>query len=350
MADSATTPQERVRIFDRQGFPLAEFSARVERSWVIGGEGRASFSYPSRKTDIVNGRVLNFGNWLLVQNSALPAWVGVLDEPLDWDTREVDIKAYSPEHVFGQRRGPLEEKLTGSAGTIFEKILQHVNEPEQTILQPGNIWRGGPQREETVNPTPLDEDLRRLQERSLEEYQFTPVIFGGVLQVRVDWLAQLGIDTGFLLHEGKEGGNIKADKKLMVEDGPIYNEILGYGDGETWESKPTVTVRDQESIGKYGLRQYAKSFSGVTDVTTLTENANQLLLDNKQPKRRFRINALNIGDTFKYISLGNRFQLQLQNLGFTGGTLGFKTTIRILGMSYDSSEKNVIGLVVEEVL
>lgn len=350
MADTSTTPQERVRIFDRQGYPLAEFRARVERSWVIGDEGRAQFEYASRKTNIVNDTVIRPGNWLVVQNSALPTWAGVIDEPLEWDTRSVTVRAYTPEHIFSQRRGPLEEKLTGSAGTIFEKLLQYVNEAEQTILKPGNIWRGGAQREETINPTPLDEDLKRLQERSLEEYQFHPIVLGGILQVQADWLAQLGVDTGFMLHEGKEGGNVKAEKKIMVEDGPIYNQVLGYGDGETWISKPNVTVRDQESIGRYGLRQFSKSFSGVTDISTLTENANIALADVKQPKRLFRLTALNVGNTFSYLSLGNRMQLQFQNIGFTGGAAGFKTTIRILGMSYDPEDKNEINLVVAEVL
>lgn len=350
MADPNAIPLDRIRIFDRSGNPLIEFNTRVSRSWVIGDEGRASFSYASRKSDVVNERALQFGNWLLVENSVLPSWVGVLDTPREWGTREVTVRAYTPERVFSWRRGPLEEKLTGSAGTIFEKILQYVNAAEQTILQPGDIWRGGAQREETINPTLLHEDLKRLQERSQEEYQWRPAVFNGQLAVYADWLDLLGFDTGALLHEGREGGNIKTERRVMIEDGPIANDLLAYGDGETWQSKPAVSVVDNESIGLYGRRQESKYYSGVTNTQTLTENGSEYVSQSKQASRTFRITALNVGDTFRFIGLGNRLTLTFQNIGFSQGTLGFSTLVRILGMAYDPDERNQISLVVGEVL
>ena len=77
MADPNNTPQDRVRIFDRTGKALAEFRTSVNRSLVIGDEGRAQFDYPSRKREVVNYDVLRPGNWLFVQNDSLPPWVGV---------------------------------------------------------------------------------------------------------------------------------------------------------------------------------------------------------------------------------------------------------------------------------
>lgn len=351
MGNSQTYPQERVRIFDRNGYPLAEFRADVSRSLVIGEEGRAEFTYPSRKTDVVNERVLQYGNWLLVQSDVLPDWVGVIDTPREWSPRAVAVHAYTPERVFSWRRGPLERKLTGSAGAIFSQLLVTVNQAEATVIRDGNIWRGGIQREETINPTPLSEDLQRIYERSGEEYNWRPTTDNrGMLIVYADWVSRIGVDTTALLHEGKSGGNIEALNNIMVEDGEIVNDILAYGDGMSWTSKPNETVRDTTSIHTYGLRQVGMEFTGVTNKTTLRDNGNANLLLNKNPSRTYHVNALNVGGTFSWIGLGNRLTLRFENIGFTGGPVGFETSVRIVGLHVDSSEKNKVELVLDEIL
>jgi hypothetical protein len=348
MADSSTVPVDRIRIFDREGFPLAEFRASIPRSFLIGDEGRAAFTYPSRKTQIVNKDVLRFGNWLLIENSLLPPWVGVVDVPREWDARRVTVTAYTPERVFSWRRGPLEERLTASPGAIFEKLLQYVNSAEATIIRLGNIYRGGLQMEETINPTKLNEDLKRIWERSGEEYQWRPVVGAdGKLTVLADWQSRIGADTGILLQEGKHGGNIEATGNIMVEDGPIVNDLLAVGDGESWTSRPTQTIVDTTSRGEYGLRQDSKEYSGVTNLQTLADNGAKEIAAFAQPANAFQINALNIGNTFSYIRLGNRFALQLENIGFYGGGVGYSTTVRVLAMSYSPDTKNKIQLVVE---
>jgi hypothetical protein len=351
MANSQTYPQERVRIFDREGFTVAEFRASVERSLVIGGEGRAEFNYPSRKTDIVNDKVLRFGNWLLVESDSLPAWVGVIDTPRAWSPRVVAVHAYTPDRVFGWRRGPLEEKLVGSAGAIFEKLIVKVNQPETTVIRAGDIWRGGVQMEETINPTPLAEDLQRIVERSGEEYSFRPETdSSGRLVIYADWVQRLGEDTTALLHEGKGGGNIESLNDVFVEDGDIVNDVLAYGDGLSWKSKPTQIVSDPKSGQRYGLRQTSEAFSGVSNTTTLKNNGTERLQQSAETIKLFHVNALNVGDTYKYLRLGNRLALRLENIGFIGGGLGFETNVRIAGMVMSSEEKNVVELVLEEVI
>lgn len=352
MADPNTTPQDRIRIFDRNGFPLAEFRASVERSWVIGKAGRALFNYPSRKTDVVNEKVLQFGNWILVENSQLPPWVGVIDTPRHWTARQVAVHAYTPERVFSWRRGPLEERLTGSAGTIFENLLAKVNAAEATIISAGQIWRGGAQRSETLNPTALNDDLKRLVERSGETYRWRPVVNElGKLVVFADWLENIGVQTGSMLQEGKHGGNVESVSNLLVEDEEIFNDILGYGEGLTWNTRPIAVLQNNESMGKYGLRQKGFEFSGVSEIATLVNNTQQKLSDLKQPLRTFHLYALNVGDTFKFINLGFLLKLRLQSAGFFSGSVGYETNIRIIGMAYDPQQsKNKIELTVEEII
>jgi hypothetical protein len=351
MGDSQTVPVDRIRIFDRTGSPVAEFRASAKRSYVVGDTGRLQFQYPARKTDVVNEDVLVFGNWILVQNSVLPPWIGVLDTPRTWSSRNVVVSAYTPERAFGWRIGPLEEVLTGSAGTIFEKLLQKVNIAEPTILRAGSIWRGGTQRQMTVNPSPLNEYLQELWERSGEDYTWgASITADGKLLVYGHWFPFLGAETGVLLHEGIGGGNIEATGTVLVEDGPIVNSVFAYGEGETWQSKPNVTVTQAPSVGKYGLRQEGVEYSGVADMTTLQENGKQHVLEFRRPARSFSVTAINVGDTFKHIKLGNIFTLQLQSVGFTDGQTGYTSRVRIVGMSFNPETPNKIQLVVREVL
>lgn len=308
------------------------------------------FTYSSRITDICNERVLQFGNWLLVESADLPPWVGVIDLPRKWGAREVQVYAYGPERVFGWRRGPLEELITGSAGVLVTKILQYVNAPESTIIREGNIWRGR-SREQTLNPKPLNEYLADVADRSGEEYNWRPSAdANGKLIVFLDWFERLGITTSALLHEGKGGGNVEAVGNIMMEDGEIYNDVLAVGEGLAWASRPTATSVDHVSIGKYGRRQTTEEYGGVSQTSTLVEHGREVLKQNAEPPRTFHLNALNVGDTWKYIALGNVLSLQFQNVGFLGGGLGFQTQVRITGMRYDPADKkNALELTTEEI-
>lgn len=346
-----TVPQDRVRIFGRDGTPIAEFRAKVERSYAIGDEARAQFSYASRITDIVNDNVLNFGNWILVENTYLPPWVGVIDTPRASSPRAVTVSCYTPEHVFGWRRGPTEVVKNGSAGALFRYMLELVNTAETTIILAGNIDETGTRRQETFNPTALNVDLERVYERSQEEYQWRPVVNDtGRLVVYADWMPRLGIDTSVLLHEGKEGGNLEVNNNLLVEDGPIANDVLGYGDGVTWLTKPKVNITNDASIFKYGLRQKSEGFDGVTSPQTLKDNTDEYVHLHKRPTRTFSATAINVGDTFNFMGLGNTLTLQLQNAGLYEGGTGLQTRVRIRGMYYNPDSKNKLSLVVEEII
>jgi len=349
---SQSVPQERIRIFNRERYPIAEFRASVERSWALGDEGRAQFSYPSRKTDIVNQKVLQYGNYILVESTALPPWVGVIDTPREWSAQKVTVKAYSPEKIFSWRRGPLERVFTNTpAGSLFEYLVNLVNAAQPTALKLGNVWKGGQPRQETFNPNPLSEELRRIQERSLEDYTFRPLVEAdGRLTIFADWYLRVGFDYDVLLHQGRHGGNIETVDRIMIEDGDIANDILGYGEGITWVSKPASIIVDPPSIQTYGLRQSSISYDGVTTVNGVSNNLVEEISNTKNPVNRFEINAINVGDTFKYVGIGNSLKLQLQNVGFQNGSIGYQARVRIIGMSYNpENAKNKIKLIVEEV-
>lgn len=341
-------PVDRVRIFDRAGSMLAEFKARVERSWALSSEGRAQFTYATRITDIVNPKVLNFGNWLLIENDTLPTWVGVIDTPRSWSARNVTVSAYTTEHVFSWRRGEIETSRYTAAGNIFEYLLYLVNVKEPTIISKGIIDNSGVIMSETINPTSVSDVLKRIQSRSQEEYSFRPVVNdAGRLTVFADWSKRVGVDTSALLHEGKGGGNIEQVGGILVEDGPIVNDYIAYNDAMTWGSKLIKQEFNRQSISDYGLRQGGGEYSGVTRGTTMRQHAAGFIRRNGTPRGIFRINALNVGETFKYLAIGNRLFLQFQSSGFSGGGLGYEARVRVIGMHYDSANKNKINMTVE---
>lgn len=348
----STAPKERVRIFNRAGVELAQFRAAVSRSWVIGGEGRATMTLASRKTEYVNDLVLRSGNWLLVENDTLPEWVGVIDLPREWSARQVTVNAFSPERVFAQRIGPLEETVKGPAGALFADLIKRVNKTELTLIRPGNIWTGGPVQENILHPYLLSQALSTIQKLSLEEYAWRPVItYNGILNVYADWFYQLGTQVSAPLIEGKAGGNIENGGAEMVEDGTICNSIFGYGPGTTWASRPSKTNYSQNnSVERAGLRQTSKDYGYISALDVIEKSNIAYLRKNSYPTRNFNVTALNRGDTFKFMQLGNRLPLSLQSVGFTGDSIGIETNVRILGMYYNPIDGQKIKLVLQELL
>jgi hypothetical protein len=341
----AETTKDRIRIFDRDGRSLAEFRAAVSRSWALGLEGRANMLLASRKTDYVQRGILEFGNWLLIENDTLPAWVGVIDTPRIWSARTVEVNAYTPERLLSWRRGVSTSQIVaGSAGDIFGFLIDTVNQQEATILQRGDIWTGGIKREETITVAPLDIDLRRIYQRSGEEYEWRPVAEFSGLAVYADWVEKLGEFTQIELSESRKGGNI--ENPWMYEDGQIINDLFGYGDGLTWASRPQARTVDEDSIAQYGLRQDDKEWEGVKQITTVTNNNATIIAQQKDAQKVFDLIALNVGETFEYMRLGNALRVKLQNIGFDGGT---DALVRIIGMSYNPVEGQKIRLVLKEI-
>ena len=342
----AETTQDRIRIFDRTGRALVEFRAAVSRSWAIGLEGRANMMLASREADYVYRGALEFGNWLLVENDTLPAWVGVIDTPRIWSARTVEVNAYTPERVFSWRRGlSTSEIIEGSAGNIFRRLLEVINQQEKTIIQTGDLWTGGIKRQETITVAPLDIDLRRIYERSGEEYNWRPVTEFSGLAVYADWANKLGEFTQIELNESKDGGNV--ENPWMYEDGRIINDLFGYGDGLTWASRPQFRTVDAESVALYGLRQDDREYQGVKEIDTVSNNNNAFINRFRNAQKVFDLTALNVGETFRYIQLGNTMRLRLQSIGFDGGT---DTLVRIVGMSYNPVEGQKIRLVTQEII
>ncbi len=344
-----TVPVDRVRIFGRNsGEQLTEFSASVTRSWAIGQMGQASVELDTSKSYVTH-RNLRFGNWLLVENNLLPSWVGVIDTPREWSANTVTVYAYSPEKLFETRTGPEEETVAGSSGKIFLRLLELLNEGQPTLVAQGRIWMGGGHRTETLNPNALDVDLKRIVERSGAEYRFRPdVTWKDGLVVRADWKKRLGDVTDYYLVHGS-GGNLELLEQAMVEDGPVVNKAIAYGEGANWAERERVVAINKVSRRRYGLREEVLTDKKTEDRETLRNYARNYVKTYGHPVRRLSANALNVGSTFDYLRLGNVVNLVLKNTGFYYGLAGTETRARIIGMGYDPDQGHKVELVIEEV-
>ena len=132
--------------------------------------------------------------------------------------------------------------LTGDAGEIFAQMVFYVNSLEQTPLIVGNINSASGEMQETLRPTPISENLKRIIARSGEGYRWRPEINSGRLIIYCDWYPNLVLDTGLILHDGY---NISGDHPLT--ETPPVNDVLAYGNGTNWDTRIISNAVDEAS-------------------------------------------------------------------------------------------------------
>lgn len=338
---------DRVRVFNRAGLLRSEFNASVSRAYIIGARADAQFTIATNET-YCNGDVLNFGNWLVVQSDNKPDWVGTI-AGYQWGVRTLTVTAHTPEWLLSKRIGEKEKLVRGSAGEIFAEIIAQANKEEKTLLTVGNIYDSDTM-EETLQPTSLDKDLKRIFDRSGEEYDWRVGFTNGKLIVYCDWVDQLGKSSLFTLQEGTDGGNIEAADNALTQDEPDANYIYGYGNGLTWADKPFAISEDATSQNQYGLLQKSISYYGVKTKAVIQKNTYAELQTRKYPSSVYHVVAIHDAtsaiDTFLYLAKGNTLNLKSEHIGFTVGEVGTDKRARIFSMYYNplNGEKIELGL------
>lgn len=334
---------ERLTVFSNTGEALTTLRAAVKRSWVLGGIGQAQFQIAYTDPKCLQ-EYLEFGNYVLIQHETLPDWIGVIDTPRQWGVNAVTVNAYEVPMLWEWRVMPLKTTLNGTAGSIFEQLITLANDEGDTRIVPGSIYGDGVDRQEKLSDTAY-QHIMNVRYRSGNDYKFRPTIQDRLLTIYADWVEYVGERPLVMLSEGH---NIEANENLLTEDGDIINDIYAYGDNTTSGTRLAARVFDDTSISRYGLRQKSQTFAGNTLLTTLTSNATSFVNNNKDPQRILRVRALNIGDTFSALRLGNVLNLTMQSVGFVRGQRGFSSDVRIYGISYNSGE-GIAELIVKEV-
>lgn len=316
---------DQFRIFDRAGVCLADSRAIVNRSWQRNREGRADFliSWLDPNCDPY---ILSSGNYILVENDKLPGWVGVLDTPYDWKRRRLGCNAYSIERVWSWRRGNTGEKLQGSSGVIFQKMLGHVNANEHTIIVPGEIYDHGVQHDFTLLGETMADNLKDFVERVDQDYDFTYAVLGGRLVIYANWYAKIGRKVDYMLEESI---NISDDQYNYSQQGEVSNDVTAIGQGADTGTRPQANVVDGASRQKYGLREKMLTYNDVKEVGTLKNHALDELNKDKQPENVFEVSVLDVNQAWENTRIGNQMQIRFWSLGY-----GIRSNISIESMYF----------------
>lgn len=318
---------EQYRIFDQGGYAIEQIRTSADRAWTLVTETSARFAL-SVYDPKCNPYVLNYGNILLIENSAgLPPWVGVIDQ-IGFDQGVCIIWAFTPERYFSYRRGPRSLTLRGNAGDIFTQMIKYINGLRQTVIEVGEVSSLTNSMEETLNPVVLSNNLTRIVQRSGEGYRWRPEVLKGKLTIYADWFPNLVLETGLILQDGY---NISSNHPLTLS-APV-NDFLAYGVGADWEKRIVSNALDHESIQEYGLRQTSISIN-TKSVDTLQVAALTGLNALKQPSYSFPIEVLNVDDTFEKLMPGALATFtKLVGQGFGNSGIGY--------LSYDKVVKSM---------
>lgn len=333
----------RIVVYDKSGGAIAEISANVRRSWELNKYQTATFAMANEDAK-AQERFLQFGNFILVEHEKLGSWAGMIDTPREWGYRQFTVKAYSGEYILTTRRGPTSETLEGSPGAVFQQMVEKANQSAATLIRIGTIYSGGRTRKEPYNLEDPYEAVKKLAEGCGQEWDITPGIdAGGRLYFEANWYEKKGSTQLIKLEETL---NMELGNQPMTEQGHLINDLVGFGPGMTWESKSSVRLIDAESAGDYGIRQDSKDY-GPEDEGTIEENTRASLAKWKMPRRTFSVKALDVGDLFFALRVGNRLPVRFINVGFNPEGFGMETVVRILGMTYDDIS-NRVEMVVDE--
>lgn len=328
----------RVELFDRFGQKVTEFTANADRSWLMNDYGRCLFTMSTYDAKCIEN-YLQYGNYVYIEHEKLPAWGGVIDPPREWGRHQVEITAYSGEYIFSFRRAEGAQRINATPGVIFQRILSICNAEGDTRIREGEIYTQGKPVRWQLNVLKCYQEVKRLAEETNSEWTVRAKTRSGEIRFLADWSIKLGLTRNFLL---KEGHNIKADDRVIIEDGQIANDVLGISPGASPISARNVFVKDEKSIGAYGLRQWAESFQQ-NEYGSVAEGANAVLQRMKEPVKTFRLSALDVGDTWKNLDIGDVLKLYMSNIGFNNGQLGTDTDVRINSMTFVEDE-NILEL------
>jgi len=335
----------RIQIFSNTGSRIGEIDANVTRSWKLNDYGSGSFAMSLEDAKAVVD-YLQFGNFVYMTNDKLPDWGGMIDTPRTWGNGVITSSIYQAEYALkSENTGHRVDKFSGSPGGIFTELTRKKLGTTIPVL-PGDIFGSGVDQKKVYNYGQIYQACKDLADESGHDWDLSPAIdANGSLYFTANWYERKGVDRQYHLYEDL---NIRLSDRVLIEQGAIVNNVIGFGNGSAWTSKPVSSSRDEESASKYGYRTIAVSLS-VDSQSQTEEGTRNYLAENKEPRRTFDLVALDVEDTYSNIRIGDTLPIDFYTVGFTGGEVGLSTRVRVLQMAFDDIQ-NQLRLVVDEVV
>jgi len=327
----------RMRIFNRTGTLIYEIARPAFREWVLNDIGSANFMTKAQGME----QYVEFGNYLLIEDDKLDAWVGVITPPRPWSPKVITVNAKSAMWLFGQRVGSYTQSVSGSWGAVFSQVLGIVNAIEPTLLQIGT-YDDGISYSSVVDMSNVYTYLQRALSQAQTRLDFRPVVTDGKLKIFVDMQPTLYTPSALRLEEGL---NIENNSSVLIQQGEIYNDITILGVGLD-QVKFTANAVDVASVAKYGRRQ--RLFSEGQSQADVDRLAVVRLAQYAFPRNTLALTTIDKGNAFLHIRAGYSGSVELKSFGYLNNGLGFHGTAFIRVLQYDDKIKKAV-LVCEEI-
>lgn len=337
-----------VTIYNYRGEPLTDVHYPITIGWTLNRPYAGTMVVPITDEVFLDWQeeLVQYGNLVLVQDDDAGWWGGVIDTPRGWNGDSIVCSIYSAEYLFKFRRTPeAPVMLDRHAGSLLSTLIDYANAPGDLLVKAGQIWGGGVPHQRTYTANVIYDCITKLSDAVGNDWRVVPQLINNRLQFTCDWLETMGEYQAYPL---KEGYNLARSSTMLKEEGPIHNDIFGYGNVVTWSKNVKTTRQNPDSIGRYGLRQ--APFSVDSNSQTSVDQSVQVELDRrKDPSKKLYPLVINKDETFKYLGLGDIIPLSFTDVGFTGGKLGMDVNARIVGKEYtpQAGGTAIMGLTVE---
>jgi len=350
----------RIRIFDHFCKPLVELSGvpTTPRGWLLNKFSRCEFSVGfnallSQSAQKWSEKNFQFGNlvhiehlpttdWTLVKRGKLPDWTGIILPDRGWDLGVGHVTAYSAEAILAFRGMP-HTKVKGTPKAVFNQILDLIHDADNIVIQPGFMDDSALDCPDELKTNAYDSILRLIGFCGMDWNVTGEIDEKNNLQLSANLYARKGINTNLTLNSS----NTELQGPLLLEQGTPANQVFGYSDASTADSRlgPFVGIH-QEALDDYGALQLNQVFQNKRAVAAVQHAAQNKADKSGRPVKNIKRIALDNKKTFDFLDVGNTATVKETRVGFNpNGGYGFESQVRILSMDYnDMSNKVVLNI------
>lgn len=319
------------------------FSCRwtVEGSLAVSGNGPSTISVSD---SVAVKPWLDLGRMVTAHpDSRLPVWGGVIDLP--WKaTLPVQVSIHPLAYLLSWRSASAPELVQGNIYQIAAQIIERINAQGELFVRLGVTSGDDITRQETLDTRNYWEQLRALVVKAGKEMFLRPEKDGdGRLIVYVDIRNRIGVDGGFLYHDGKNANIQVLDANL---DGQIINMLTGTGSQSTSASLLTSDPQiNQTSVDRWRLRSGTTQFQNTADLGTLNANTKTRLDYVGWPRFPIAFKIFDVGNAYINARPGNDCVIHVGDVYLPGGKRGYRGVARMVSLAYDNSDRSVAALV-----
>ncbi len=228
-------------------------------------------------------------------------------------------------------------QVIGPMANVITEMIHLANEQEPLYVSLGNTGNVQDQFDIVIEQSNIWDQMIRLLEDSGYEMVIRPQRdTRNHLSIYVDIGLGLGVDTGFLLHDG-ENGNMRVVDATV--DGSAINRVRGIS-GQTSEAEQLQTdvFENQDSQNIYRTRSETVQCRNITQQSVLNQYAQNYLSNVSLPYVDLTVEVLDIGGAFANLRVGNRLLAHAASVWLPGGRVGWRGAARILAMAFDERQ------------